>query len=167
MLTLSGLQAKLLEHKIVMPLPWTDLATNSFCCGSCVGAELPLPNQPKDTEGYVWFNEQSLNGMPTLYLSWSLVGNFTPDQQVAFGYKLYWVFSNLGLSPEWDGNTTKTIAITVLNYTEFEVWYEGEHEPDDEDDEDDEEHPEWAMDGWDDEDERMEGDDDDEALDRW
>lgn len=150
MLTLSGLQAKLLEHKIVMPLPWTELATRSFCCGSCVGAELPLANQPENTEGYVWFCEQSLDSMPSLFLNWSLAGNFTTEQQVAFGYKLFWVFTQLGLSPEWDGDVFKSIVITVLNYTEFEVWYEGEHEPDDEDDE------EW-----------MEGDDDDEALDRW
>ena len=148
MLTLSGLQAKLLEHKIVMPLPWTQLATNSFCCGSCVGSELPLINQPEGTEGYVWFCEQSLDAMPSLFLSWSAVNDPTYEQQVAFGYKLFWVFTQLGLSPEWDGSTTKTIVITMLNYTELEVWYEDEHGGDD--DGDDEEHPEWAMDGWDD-----------------
>ncbi len=149
MLTLSGLQKKLLEHGVVMPLPWTELATRSFCCGSCVGAELPLANQPNGTLGYVWFHEQSLDSMPSLFLSWSLVGDFTHEQQVAFGYKLFWVFTQLGLSPEWDGDASKAIIITMLNYTEFEGWYEDEHEPEDED-EDNEEHPEWAMDGWDD-----------------
>ncbi len=155
MLTLSGLQAKLLEHKIVMPLPWTQLATNSFCCGSCVGSELPLINQPEGTEGYVWFCEQSLDAMPSLFLSWSAVNDPTYEQQVAFGYKLFWVFTQLGLSPEWDGSTEKAIVITMVNYTEFEVWYEQEHGGDDDGD--------WVEDDT----EWMEGNDDDESLDRW
>ena len=48
-----------------------------------------------------------------------------------------------------------TIVITVLNYTEFEVWYEQEHGDDDDGD--------WVEDDT----EWMEGNDDDEALDRW
>lgn len=159
MITLSGLQKKLLEHGVVMPLPWTELKTQAFCCGSCVGSELPLKNQPKGTIGYVWFNEQSLDGMPELYLSWSLVGDFTHEQQVAFGYKLFWVFTQLGLSPEWDGDASKTIVITVLNYTEFEEWYAETHDDDGQDDDD----GDWVEDDT----EWMEGDDDDESLDRW
>ena len=166
MITLSGLQRKLLERGVVMPLPWTELATRSFCCGSCVGSELPLVNQPKNTVGYVWFCEQSLSGMPELYLNWSLAGEFTQDQQVAFGYTLLDIFSTLGIPARWGLDTGETIILTIINYAEFEEWYAEEYGDDEEDEEDEpdtwsyqqyvedqeegEEHPEMAMDGWED-----------------
>lgn len=141
------LQTKLAEHSIIMPLPWTELRTDVFCCFSCVGSE--LQNFADRFNGAVFFCEQSSpNAM--IYMAYGRLYRDESERseqlEEAFAQQLFGLLQSCSLTVEWDGSTATKMRVGGIDTTDFEKWLDANRE-DDYDEYEDEDEAEYE-DAW-------------------
>ncbi|MDX3689248.1 hypothetical protein PV726_02635 [Streptomyces europaeiscabiei] len=90
---------------------------NFSCCRNCGTTEIGAEGAP-DARGFVFFHSQCTEGAAAGYGLTLLYGGFDDDAETttAVGQQVVAALAAEGLSTEWDGDPTKAITVTPLNW---------------------------------------------------